>query len=211
MPGTKRILLVDDHPIVRAGLRAALTAGTDLVVTGEASTARQALTLLEQDQPDLVVTDLAMEGPDGIHLTKAIKARWGDLPVLVVSSYDETLFAERAVLAGAGGYVMKDRAVQTLREAVFTVLQGGIYLSDSMWPRLVPAELSIDADTLDPEEAALLRAVGKGAVSGPALADRLGKPTDDVEATRGRVMRKLGVTAPVQLILLANRWCATLG
>ena len=107
---TSKVLLVDDHPIVRQGLAQLLEQSDDLSVCGEASSAETALEAIERLRPDIVIVDILLKGENGIELIKKIKSRFGKLPVLVMSMYDESLYAERALRAGARGYIMKEEA-----------------------------------------------------------------------------------------------------
>ena len=121
-----RVLLVDDHPIVREGLATRIEMEGDMVVSGMAETADQALDLIRQAEPDIVITDLSLSGRPGLELIKEIRASWAALPVLVLSIHDEELWAERVLRAGAQGYVMKSHATEKVMEAMRRVLAGGM-------------------------------------------------------------------------------------
>jgi DNA-binding NarL/FixJ family response regulator len=133
----RRILLVDDHPVVRQGLALLINQRTDLLVCGEAGTVEEGLNAARALQPDLVVVDLSLRDEDGLELVKLIRAHLPTLPVLVFSMHDEQVGAERAIRAGAQGYVMKQNALSHFFLAVQQVLQGEIYLSDEMRGRLL--------------------------------------------------------------------------
>jgi DNA-binding NarL/FixJ family response regulator len=124
------ILVVDDHAIVRHGLVRLLDGEEDLKVCGEAATREDALDALRRLEPDLAVVDLALEGADGLELIKQMRGEGGDVRCLVLSMYDESLYAERALRAGASGYVMKEEATETLVEAIREVLAGEIFVSE---------------------------------------------------------------------------------
>ena len=128
----KRILLVDDHSILRQGLANVLNQQAELVICGEASTPTEALRLAEQLQPDLALVDLSMQGGGGIELLKDLRARQPRLLTLVLSMHDEALYAERALRAGARGYVMKHEKLDRLLLAINRVLAGQIYVSDKV-------------------------------------------------------------------------------
>ncbi len=125
-----RILLVDDHPIVRRGIAQLIEQEIDLVVCGEAEDAPEALKAISTLKPDLVIVDITLKDSNGIDLIKSIKALYETLPALVVSMHDETLYAERAIRAGARGYVMKQEAAEKVLIAIRQILRGEIYLSN---------------------------------------------------------------------------------
>jgi len=135
-PVRKRILLVDDHPVVREGLAQLINQCGDMAVCGEASDAAQALIALAQLQPDLAIIDISLKDLDGLELIRRVLARWPEVVILVLSMHREELFAERALQAGARGYVMKQEATHNVVTAIRRVLGGGIYLSDSAQSRL---------------------------------------------------------------------------
>jgi DNA-binding NarL/FixJ family response regulator len=128
----KRVLLVDDHPMMRMGVTALINAEPDLTVCGEANTAEQALTIIPDCKPDIIVTDMTMPGRGGLEFIKDVAALHAELPVLVVSMHDEMLHAERAFRAGARGYLMKEAGGEKLLEAIRKVLRGQAYLSEKM-------------------------------------------------------------------------------
>src|SRR6185436_8223045 len=139
----KRIALVDDDEIVTRSLAEMIGAHPGFVVTPAAASAAEALDVVHNHDPDLVLVDLILgDGPDGIQLTKAIRADRPVLPVLVLSGRDETLFAERAILAGASGYLMKEEAADVLFDAMDAALAGRIWVSPAMRARLLPPPLS---------------------------------------------------------------------
>lgn len=127
--GKTRILLVDDHPIVRRGIAQLIEQESDLVVCGEAEDAPEALKAIATLKPNFVIVDITLKDSNGIDLIKSIKALYDNLPTLVVSMHDETLYADRAVRAGARGYVMKQEAAEKVLIAIREILKGGIYLS----------------------------------------------------------------------------------
>ncbi|MEO0560374.1 MAG: response regulator transcription factor, partial [Bacteroidota bacterium] len=132
-----RILLVDDHPLLRQGIAQILEAEPDLEVAGQASDAEEALSLFDSIAPDLVVTDISLPGMNGLELLKNLLTLHPELPVLVVSRHDEELYAERAVRAGARGYVSKLAAGDELVIAIRRVLRGGIHLSEDLKDRML--------------------------------------------------------------------------
>src|SRR5437870_1736566 len=126
-PSRKRLIIVDDHPIFRQGIAQLINHESDLEVCGEAETARDALTRIDELQPDLVLVDITLKGTNGIELLKSLKAQYPKLPVLVLSMHDESLYAERALRAGARGYVMKQEPADRVMGAVRKVLDGELY------------------------------------------------------------------------------------
>lgn len=128
--GKNRIVIVDDHPIVRQGLALLINREPDLTVCGDAEERTSALELIRETKPDLAVVDISLHGPDGLVLLKEIRTLATGLPVLMLSMMDELLYAERALRAGASGYIMKQEATETLLTAIRRILQGDVYVSD---------------------------------------------------------------------------------
>jgi len=133
----RKILIVDDHPILRRGLSMVIDQEPDLIVAGEAEDVQGTLDMIERLAPDLVIVDISLPGVDGIELIKTMKLAHPDLPALVVSMHDETLFAERALRAGARGYIMKQEAVDKVLVAIRKVLQGQIFVSDRITTKML--------------------------------------------------------------------------
>ena len=132
-----RLLLVEDHPVTREGLAQLLNQQPDLQVCGQAGTAPEALTAADALKPDLVLVDISLGGTSGIELIKDLASRHATLPILVLSTHDELLYAERSLRAGARGYVMKHEPTERVMAAIRQVLRGGVYLSEQMQSRLV--------------------------------------------------------------------------
>src|ERR1700720_4167044 len=126
----RRILVVDDHPIVRQGLALLINREPDLVVCGEAEEAMGAMHVLASARPDVLVVDISLNGPDGLDLLKNVRISHSSLPVLILSMHDESIYAERALRAGANGYIMKQEATEKVLVAVRRILSGEIYVSD---------------------------------------------------------------------------------
>lgn len=167
--GRMKILIVDDHPILRRGLSMVINQEPDLVVAGEAEDAATALEIIESIVPDVVIVDLSLPGVDGIELIKTMKLRYKDLPALVVSMHDESLFAERALRAGARGYIMKQEAVENVLIALRKVLHGEIFVSDKVTTKMLETLISSDAktmstplDLLSNRELTVFRLIGQG-------------------------------------------------
>ena len=131
-PEKSRILIVDDHPLFCEGLGRMIDRHPSLKVCGQAPDAASAMRAVAELRPDLVLVDISLEGANGIDLIKSLKAKYDEIPILVVSMHDESLYAERALRAGAQGYIMKNQSIQIVRAAIFKVLGGGIFLSEKM-------------------------------------------------------------------------------
>ncbi len=132
----KKILIVDDHPMLRRGLAALIGSEADLAVCGEAGTCQAALEAIQKSEPDLVIVDVALDGRDGLDLIKEMKARQPEIPALVLSMHDEAVYAERALRAGAQGYVAKQELDETVLVAIRRVFAGEIYMSEKLKARL---------------------------------------------------------------------------
>ena len=204
-PRPTRIVVVDDHEILRKGIVQLLQEAGDYEVVGEAATAADAHEVIRATEPDLLIADLVLdEGPDGIQLTKALKAHRPFLPVLLLSAHDESLFAERALEAGASGYVMKDEAVDALLDAIHTVLQGKIWLSEDMWGRLDSAQGQPGVE-LPPAEQAVFQEMQRGNWTTQGLARKLSLSWSEVEHLRRSLRAALGLRTDVELVLFAHR------
>ena len=128
----KRILIVDDHPMMRQGLAQLISAETDLAVCGESENAEHALDAINSLKPDLVIADISLPGKNGLELIKDFRVIQPDLPILVISMHDESLYAERVLRAGGRGYIMKQEGGKKLMQAIRQVLEGKIYVSEKM-------------------------------------------------------------------------------
>jgi DNA-binding NarL/FixJ family response regulator len=206
------VLVVDDHPLFRRGVVQLLNDEPDLEVTGEASTSNEALATVRRHKFDLAVVDIGLEGStNGIELTKYIKAEKPKLPVLVLSMHDETLFAERALRAGARGYVMKREALDNFISAVRTVLRGEIFISPNMSKRMVLAHIHGGGDAQSPvenlsdRELEVLQLLGEGNEV-REIAQRLHVSAKTVEAHRAHIKEKLQLQNARQVARFANEW-----
>ena len=206
-----RVLIVDDHPIVRQGLRQLINQEPDLIVCGEATEPQQALATAEAVQPDVVIVDLTLKEGSGLDLIKTLQAQRPALPVLVVSMHDEALYAERSLRAGARGYVMKQEATETLLHALRRVLDGEIYVSGRMATRLVRSVVqgrsSEDSPltSLSDRELEVLQFIGRG-LSTRQIADTLHLSIKTVETHRANIMRKLHLSHATELVRYAVHW-----
>src|SRR5215469_558630 len=164
-----RILIVDDHPVVREGLSLMMNREPDLEVCGEAEDASAALTAISTNRPDFLIVDISLNGPDGLDLLKSIRARFRTLPVLVLSMHDETIYAERALRAGANGYIMKQEATEKVLVAVRQILSQKVYVSDRIANRMLQQYISGSAtqehspiSELSDRELEVFRLIGEG-------------------------------------------------
>lgn len=215
-PREKRgVLVVDDHPLFRRGVVQLLNDEPDLEVRAEAGTSQQALTEIRRRKLDLAVVDIGLEGSaNGIELTKSIKAEKPKLPVLVLSMHDETIFAERALRAGARAYVMKREALDHFINAVRTVLRGEIFISPQMSARMIYDHIhggsatQLPIDRLSDRELEVLQLIGEGKEVGD-IARRLSLSQKTVEAHRAHIKEKLQLQNARQVARFAADWVRT--
>ena len=208
----KRILLVDDHPIVREGLVQLVNQCADLVGCGEAGGTNEALEALGRLRPDLAIVDISFKGSDGLELIKQASTRWPTLPMLVLSMHSEELYAERVLRAGARGYIMKQEAASSVLTAIRQVLGGNVYLSAAMRARLLRHLVDGEArrtpgplDGLSDRELTILRLIGRGHTT-RQIAEQLDLSVRTVASHRDRVRRKLGLRSGAELVQYAIRW-----
>ncbi|HVM60903.1 MAG TPA: response regulator transcription factor [Verrucomicrobiae bacterium] len=207
-----RILIADDHPMVRDWLAQLVNRQADLAVCGEAADAAQTLQALETLHPDMAIVDLAMEGAHGTDLIKDITTRYEGLPVLVVSMHDEALYAERAIRAGARGYVTKREGAEKIRQAIFRVLKGEVCVSETVEARILkkasaggPVPVGLPVDSLSDRELVVFELLGNG--YGPSqIADELHLSVKTVEGYTARIKEKLLLKDARQLVQQAIQW-----
>lgn len=201
----RRVLIVDDHPIVRQGLKRMIDAEADLEVCGEADSEPNARSAVRELGPDIVIVDLSLQDGDGLELVRAVHAHHPDVPMLVLSMHDEAIYAERMLAEGASGYIMKQAAADQLLTALRTVLQGDTYLSAEMAAVHKEAAAKMGSDPLQRlsnRELQVLNLVGRG-VSSRDIATELGLSVKTVESHRQSVKRKLHLLTNSQLIKYA--------
>ncbi len=211
-PRRARVLIVDDHPMMRLGLAAQISDQPDWEVCGEAEDVRAALATLKATSPDLVIIDIALKQGHGIDLVKQIKSRFPRVRMLVLSAYPESLYAERALHAGALGYLNKQEAGEKIFEAIRTVLAGERFVSPEMVQRLVRQAIGAGdptppspVETLSDRELEIFRLIGAGLTTG-AIAHRLHISTHTVDSHREKMKRKLNVQTAGELTRQAVRW-----
>jgi DNA-binding NarL/FixJ family response regulator len=218
-PLTKKhkVLLVDDHPVVRQGLALLIGREPDLLVCGEADGAHSAFQAIETLQPDIVVLDISLAGPDGLDVLKEIRARSGSLPVLILSMHDESIYAERALRAGANGYIMKQEATEKVLIAIRKILRGDVYLSErltsAMLNQFVHGSDTIKSSpivSLTDRELEIFRLIGEGH-STRQIADELHLSVKTIESHQAHIKEKLALRNARELVQHAIEWTVSFG
>ena len=207
-----RIVIVDDHPIIRRGLADFINQAEDLEVCGEASDAHQAIEMVTNLKPDVAIGDISLKEINGIELIKHIRARNAKLPMLVLSMHDETLYAERALRAGARGYVMKQEPPETVISAVRKILSGDIYVSEKMSSRLIarmadgtPSGTGSPLERLSDRELEVFQLIGQG-LRTRQIAERLCLSIKTIESYREHIKHKLDLQNSTELFQHALQW-----
>ncbi len=211
-----KVLLVDDHPIVRQGLALLIDREADLAVCGEAEGAHTAFHAIEALKPDIVVLDISLSGPDGLDVLKEIRMKTAALPVLILSMHDETIYAERAMRAGANGYIMKQEATEKVLVAIRRILQGDVYLSDRLTNTMLqqfvrgggPSKSSPLVSLTD-RELEVFRLIGEGHGT-RRIADELHLSVKTIESYQAHIKEKLALRNARELVQHAIEWTVTL-
>jgi DNA-binding NarL/FixJ family response regulator len=208
----KRIFIVDDHAMFRDGLTQLIDREADLTVCGDAAEATLALEGISKSEPDLVIVDISLAGKSGIDLTKAIKKEYEDLPVLVVSMHEESLYAERALRAGAMGYVMKQEPAKVVKVAIRKVLAGDMHLSERMANSVI-AKFMRNANELPPSpleklsdrelEVFRMLGLGKGVRQ---IAEEMNVTIPTINSFRNRIKEKLQLNSSTEVMMHAIHW-----
>ncbi len=207
-----KILVVDDHPIVRQGLAELLNREDDLMVCGQAEDAHQAMQAIKALKPDMIIVDISLKETSGVELIKDIKARYPSLSVLALSMHDESMYAERVLRAGAEGYIMKAEATENIVMAIRKVISDQIYLSDRMGPRmlrkLVAAGTKVGAsaiERLSDRELEVFRLIGQGYTT-RQIAENLHLSIKTIETYRAHIKEKLNLANATKLLQYAIQW-----
>lgn len=210
-----RIVIVDDHPIVRQGLTQLLAEQSDFDVIGEASDAGGAMDLIEQQHPDLVIVDISLKDISGMELIKQIRARDEEIKILVSSMHDEKLYAERCLHAGAMGYISKDETTEKVVGAIRQILNGKVYLSPEMSEHFLSRMVKVgpEADrpsiaTLSDRELEVFELIGRGMTT-RKIASVLNLSMKTIETYRENIKIKLGLANSTELIRRAVQWRET--
>ncbi|MEX2215933.1 MAG: response regulator transcription factor [Phycisphaeraceae bacterium] len=208
------MLIVDDHPVVRHGFAQRLNVETDIEVCGDAGAAHEALRQADALQPNVIMVDISLEEGSGLDLIKDLKSRGDDVRILVVSSHDEDVYAERCLRAGAHGYLHKGQAIDRIVEAVRQVARGGYYLSSDVASRALklalvgnaaPAPSSSPVDLLSDRELQVFELLGQGmTVNG--IADKLFLSPKTIETYRAHLKLKLNLANSSALLRHAMQW-----
>jgi DNA-binding NarL/FixJ family response regulator len=210
-----RIFIVDDHPIVREGLKVLINHHEDLKVCGEADDIKGALKGVALTQPDVVITDIGLKESDGLELTKDLRALYPDLPIIVLSVHDESTYAERALRSGARGYLMKEVVSDHIVEAIHTVVRHELYVSDEIARRLLhkivgnkSSQPTSATDALSDRELEIFKLIGQG-LKASQIAKQLHLSVKTVETYRSRIKDKLDIKEANALLQYAIEWCHT--
>lgn len=208
-----RILLVDDHPLLREGLSRLISNESGMTICATAGSVQEALAMVESEKPDLVITDLTLPGRNGLELIKDLGATHPEIPTIVLSMHDELFYAERVLRAGGRGYVMKDAAPEHLLKAIRTVLDGGVFASSTVTthflqtlsPGKPQSKPSFPLERLTDREMEVFELIGN-AKSNHDIACRLGISPRTLDAHRAHIREKLGLGDGNELTRYAIRW-----
>ncbi len=213
----KRILIIDDHPMLRKGLAQLINNEPELKVGAEADNARQAIDAVSKQPFDLALLDISLPDKSGLELIKDLRVLQPDLPVMVFSMHDEMIYAERVLRAGGRGYIMKQEGGETFLAAVRQVLSGQIYVSEKMATRILEIFSGRQSDNtkspvrkLSDREFEVFQLVGQG-IGTRAIAERLHLSVKTVEVHRANIKEKLGLKTATELIRQAVRWLDSQG
>lgn len=209
----KKIIIVDDHPLLREGLERVIGAEDGLAVCGVAGSVQEALRQVDIHAPDLVLTDLILPGRNGLELIKDLRATHPDLPVLVLSMHDEMIYAERCLAAGARGYIMKETAAENLIHAIRTVLAGGVFASPAVMDHFLRSLSNSNGRSapgfpikrLTDREIEVFELIGSGK-GNQEIASLLAISCRTIDAHRSHIREKLGVADGNELTRYAIRW-----
>jgi DNA-binding NarL/FixJ family response regulator len=207
-----RILLVDDHAVVRFGIAQLINRQSDMVVCGEEEDAANALSALAKVKPDLVIADISLKDSSGLELMRNIKAQYSKLPVLVVSAHDESIYAEIAFRAGALGYLMKQEALEKILTAIRRVLSGNIYVSDALAAKMLQQQIRGKVDiqespvkSLSDRELEVFQLIGQWKKTSE-IAQELHLSIKTIEYYREQIKRKLNLKNSAELTQHATSW-----
>jgi DNA-binding NarL/FixJ family response regulator len=211
-PKPTRVVLVDDHPLVRERLTEVIQAEPGYIICGEAEDRLPALDVIATTQPDIVMVDLVLKNSNGLELIKDIHARWPELRMLVVSMHDESVHAERALRAGAHGYITKQEATRSIMSALETVRKGEVYLSEKVAMNIARqttarsrAKSSLPMDQLSDRELQVFQLLGRGRTRQEIAAELKVEP-HTIETYRSRIKVKLNLKNGGELLQHAIQW-----
>lgn len=209
----KKIYILDDHPLIREGLSKLINQEDDMSVTGMAAEGSIALEDLSRMNPDIIIVDLSLKDINGLDFIKAVRTRYPQINTMVLSMHDENIYAERALKAGARGYIMKQEAAETVIDGIRSIVTGNIYVSekiksvllDRIAGNLQRATGILPQECLTNRELEVFQLIGQGLAT-REIAQRLGLSTKTVEAHREHIKEKLHLNNGNELILTAIRW-----
>src|SRR5579864_515307 len=208
----RRILVVDDHPIIRQGLAMMVNRESDLEVCGEAEDATGAMLVMASSRPDVLIVDISLNGPDGLDLLKNIRSTYPTLPVLILSMHDESIYAERALRAGANGYIMKQEATEKVLVAIRRILNGEIYVSERIANKMLKHYITgasslknSSISDLSDRELEVFRLIGEGHGT-RQIAEELHLSIKTVESYQAHIKEKLSLRSSRELMQHAIQW-----
>ncbi len=211
-PNKAKIIIVDDHPIVRQGLGDLINREKDLVVCAQAENASQAIKAIKTQDPDMVIVDISLKEGSGLELIKDVKFKFDTVPMLVLSMHPEFLYAERALRAGAKGYIMKQEPNKEVIGAIRKILDGALYLSDKMMQKLVNKLVDVEgeagqsiSDRLSDRELEVFSLLGQGNGT-RQIADKLHLSVKTIETYRSHIKEKLNFESASELLHHAFLW-----
>jgi DNA-binding NarL/FixJ family response regulator len=207
-----RVLVIDDHPILRKGVAQLINVQPDFTVCGETDDTRKVISTIQSSKPDVVILDVSLKGASGIEALKDIKAQFPDLKVLMLSMHDESIYGSRALRAGASGYIMKQEAPEIMLEALRKVVKGDVYLSQRLSTRMLntfvghdKGALASPMDALSDRELEVFALLGQGHGT-RAIAEKLNLSVKTVESHRAHIKEKLNLTNAMELTHHAIQW-----
>ncbi|NLH40273.1 MAG: response regulator transcription factor [Planctomycetes bacterium] len=208
----RTVLIVDDHPIVRQGLTQLINQESDLLVCGQAEDAHDAIAAIRQFHPDMVIVDISLKDTSGVELIKDLKVQFPELPVLTLSMHDEAVYGERALRAGARGYIMKQEATEKVVTAIRRVLAGEVYVSDGMAAKMVSKLVggvskkpASPIESLSDRELEVFRMIGEG-FNTREMAEKLHLSVKTIETYRAHIKDKLALQDASELLRSAIQW-----
>lgn len=211
-PDKVKIVLVDDHPVVRQGVAMLVTQEPDMVVCGEARSAAEALEAIERSQPDVAIVDLALKASSGLELIKDIRIRYPKLLVLVLSMRDESFYAERALRAGARGYIAKEEGTEKIIEGIRKILAGEVYLSEKLASKMISKYVAGRGGATEPavgqltdRELEVFELIGDGLTT-REIAGKLHLSPKTIESHREHIKEKLQLDSAAELLKHAIHW-----
>ena len=207
-----RVYLVDDHPAIREAIRDTIEGTIDMEICGETSSSDEAFREIEELRPDVAIVDISLNDAHGLDLVQNVRSQYPDVRMIVFSMYDENVYAERAIRAGAAGYLMKSEPTKNIIEAVRSAHEGEVYLSRKMSSRILnkvamgrTSEPSFAIDELTDREMAVFQMLGQG-YSVQEIQDRLSLSRKTIETYRRRAKEKLGFETVSELLQYAVQW-----